>query len=72
MVFVPTDLPPVFHPDVSKYNIVQEGEIRTWNFTKAEIQKKLELSGINREENVKELKERGKDANVPLTEKKRG
>ena len=28
MVFLPTDLPPIFDPDVPQYDVVKEGEIR--------------------------------------------
>ena len=45
MVFLPTDLPPIFDPDVPKYNVAKEGESVTHKYNKAEIKKENESNG---------------------------
>ena len=45
MVFLPTDITPIFDPDVPKYDVAKEGESVTHKFNKAEIKEKLEAMG---------------------------
>ena len=68
MVFLPTNLPPIFDPDVPQYDVAKEGESVTHKFNKAEIKKKLEVMGMNSDRNVKVLRERATEANLPLEE----
>ena len=70
MILLPTYLPPIFHPDVPQYDEIKEGEDVTRKLNKAEIKEKLGAMGYNADGNVRVLKQRVTEANVPLYETK--
>ena len=70
MIFLPTNLPPIFHPDVPQYDEIKEGEDVTRKLNKAEIKEKLGAMGYNTDGNVKVLKQRATEANVSLYDTK--
>ena len=67
IVFLPTDLPPIFHSDVPKYDIVKESENVIQNLTKAEIKLESEELGINNDRNMNTLRVRAQESNVSFT-----
>ena len=67
MVFLPTDLPPIFDPNVPQYDVSKDDSV-THKFNKAELKEKLEAIGINSDGNVKVLRQRAIEANLPLEE----
>ena len=58
MIFLPTDLPPNFNPDVPQYDVMKEGEDVTRKLNKVEIKEKLGAMGYNTDGNIKVLKQR--------------
>ena len=54
MVFLDTDLPPIFAPDAPKYDVSKEGE-KTRKLNKAELQAKLLELDMNSDGNVAQL-----------------
>ena len=63
MVFLETDLPPIFSPTAEKYDTIVAGESITKQLTKAQLKKTLEDKGLNSDGDVKTLQLRATEAN---------
>ena len=66
MVFKENDLPPIFDPIVPPYDVASEDSV-TRKLNKLELKTALESKGYNGEGKVDALRDRAKEAGIPLT-----